>query len=147
MIRFDDNNCAPRNWLDEKLCPGKKVTWVAKKIRITWNEFTTEAWILLTITCSRVSPCTNMTYIPIFQDQMVDFLLDNISFNVGWLVLSDIRNYKNRGGLMLMFLSCITELCKGVEVEKYPREKWVSLNTPIFPLKICGENALSKGKK
>lgn len=73
--------------------------------------------------------------------------MDNIPLNFGLFVLSKIRHLMNKDSPMLMFLSLIMELYKRAKVEESLGNNWISLKMPICPLKICGEGALSKGKK
>lgn len=117
------------------------------KTGITYNEFTIEARIYFTIIYIRVSLCTSMTYILVIRDQMLACLLENIPLNIGRFILSEIRYYKNRGCPILLYASFITELCKRVEVEEYPRDNWISPKTPIYLLKIHCMGVPSKNKK
>lgn len=121
MAQFEAKGCEPRTWLVEKLCPGIEVSWATTKMRILLHDFTFKAQIWLAIIYSRVSLCTNITYIPDMRGQKVACILENILLNVGRLVLSNIRHFKNRDGSLLLFSSLITELCRRDRVEEYPR--------------------------
>lgn len=48
---------------------------------------------------------------------------------------------------MLLFPSLITELCKRAKVKEYPRDNWISMKTPIYPLNMHSQGAPSKRKK
>lgn len=93
------------------------------------------------------TPCTYMTTVLDMRSRMVACILENISLNVGRLMILDIKHFKIHGGTLLLFPSFITELCKRFKVEEYPRDTWVQPNTLIYPLKIWGEGLSSKSKK
>lgn len=81
-------------WLVSKLCLGKNVPRETTKEGIISNEFMAKANIWLSIICSRVSPCGNMTNILIMKAQMISYILNNISLNVGVFVISEFYMYK-----------------------------------------------------
>lgn len=93
-----------------KLCLGKEVLWAATKKGISMNDFTTEAQIWMNIICRLISTCTHMTAVIDMHACMVFLILDNIFFNVGHLVISDMKFYRNHGGIHLLFPSFITKL-------------------------------------
>lgn len=59
----------------------------------------------------------------------------------------EIKYFKNKGGLMHIFPSLITELCKRPKVEEYSGDNWISPKTLIYPINMHGEGANSKIKK
>lgn len=103
MTQFEANDCEPGSCPVEKLCPGKEVPQDTTKIGISLHNFIVEAWIWLAIICSWVSPCNNITYVLDMQSRMVECILDNFPLNVGCIMLSNMRHFKNRGGSLLFF--------------------------------------------
>ena len=87
MTQFKVKVCEPESWLVEKLCPGKEVPWAAMKMGISLHDFIVESQIWFSIIYSRISPFTNMTYVPEVRAWMIVYILDNIYLNVGHLIL------------------------------------------------------------
>lgn len=58
----------------------------------------------------------------------------------------EFRNYNKRGDCILIFPYLITELFKKAEIEEYLGDNWISLKTPIYLLKMCGEGTTSNIK-
>lgn len=98
MIKYEVKVCESVRWLLEKLYPRRKVLLDAMKMGISLHDIIVESQFLLAIICSWISPCTNMTYVPIMRARMVTRILENISFNVLDIMLLDIRYFKNKGG-------------------------------------------------
>lgn len=48
---------------------------------------------------------------------MITCILENISLNVGQLVISDIKFFKTHDGMHLLFLYLIIELCNRARVK------------------------------
>lgn len=70
------------------------------------------------------------------QSWMVTYILDKISMNVGRLVTSDVKFFKNHSGKHFLFPYLITELSKRVGFMEYVKDTWVHPNTPVYPFKI-----------
>ncbi|KAF3673771.1 hypothetical protein FXO38_05511 [Capsicum annuum] len=80
-------------------------------------------------------------------DYMVSCILEDIPLNVIRLIFSNLKFYRNYGGMHLLFPYLITDLCKRARVVVYPGDTWVYPGTPIYSLKIQGEGAPGKNKK
>lgn len=78
---------------------------------------------------------------------MVSCILEDIPLNVIRLIFSNLKFYRNYGGMHLLFPFLITELCKRAGVVESSSDTWVSPKTPIYPLKIQGDGPLNKRKK
>lgn len=74
-------------------------------------------------------------------------MLSVIALNVGEILISELRYFKNHGGTYLLFPSFITKLCKMVEVEKYVVGTWAYLDNLICLLKFIGEGTSGQSKK
>lgn len=130
MVDFEEKICDSGIWMAERLYPGKEVPWAATKRGISINDFTVEARIWLNIICSQIFPCTHLTVVTDLCSHMVACILDDISLNIGQLIISDMKFYKNHDGTHILFLSLSTELCKRVRVMVYPEDTWVCPGTP-----------------
>lgn len=82
-----------------------------------------------------------MTIITDIQAQIVACLLSGITLNVGKIMYSEWRYFRNYGGTYLLLPSLITELCKRAQVEECATDTWVPQGPRIFPLKFIGEGA------
>lgn len=75
------------------------------------------------------------------------YLLYRIILNVGEIVISYWRYFKNQGGMLLLFPSLKTKLYKRAKVEGYVKDTWVHPSSSIFPLKFWGRGAQGQSKK
>lgn len=94
-----------------EIIPGKEVLWGTTKKGLSMNDFTTEAQIQLNIICIRISFYMHMTVVRDIRDHMVAYILQNIFLNIGRLVISDMKYYRNHDGMHLLFPSLINEMC------------------------------------
>ncbi|KAF3623267.1 putative pentatricopeptide repeat-containing protein-like [Capsicum annuum] len=88
-----------------------------------------------------------MTAVPNLRAWLVSYILDNIPLNVGQLVISDMKFFKNHGSMNRSFPYLIIELCRRAGVGEYSRNTLMCPRTPIHPLKIYGEGIPAKSKK
>lgn len=105
--------------LVERLYPKKVVSWATTKRNIFMNDITVEAIIWLKIICILVSPGIHMTIILDLQSRMVAYILYEIPLDIGQLMVSYMKFFKNHGSMHLSFYSLITELCRRSRVEEY----------------------------
>lgn len=85
--------------------------------------------------------------VPYLQALMVAFILDDIVFNVGRLVVSNMKFFKIHGDMHLLLSSLTIEFCKRYRVLEYHGDMRVHPGTPIYTLKIFVECAPRKSKK
>lgn len=119
MEQFHAKACTLGTWMGDILCAGKKVPWATTKRDILMNHFTAEARLWLNINCSRVSPCTHMTIVTNMQARTVAYLLSSISLNMGEIMYSEWRYFRNHRGTHLLLPSFIIELHRRVQVKEY----------------------------
>lgn len=147
LADFQSKGCKMGTWIAGILCSIREVSWAITKRGISMHDLTTEARIWLNIICSRVSPCTYMTFVTELCTCMVSCLISGIALNVGQIVLEEWRHYKIQSGTLFPFPSLITELCKRVGVEEYSTYTWVKPIPHITLPKIMGEGAPEHNKK
>lgn len=133
--------------MENILCPDKEVHWAITKKDILIDDFTAEARHWLNIICSRVLSCTYITTVTDMGAWILACLLSSVTLNIGQIVISELRNFTNHEGTLLLFLSLITELSKRVQVEECVKDTWVHPGPRTFPLKFLGEVAPSQSKK
>lgn len=122
MEEFEVKVCEPGSCMEKRICLVKEVPWASTKINISMNDFTSEAWVWLTILFIQVSPFTRKITILDLQVRMVFCILDGINLNIGRLVISDISFYRNYGGTHLIFPYLSTKLCRRPGVMEYPAD-------------------------
>lgn len=142
---FEAKRYEPGSWI-ARLCPGKEVSWADTKRSTSMNDFTAEAWVWLAIFCSLVSPNTHMKADLDLRGRMVAYILDNISLNVGLLIILDISSTRTMV-VCISYSISNNEIFRRHRVVEYPRDTWVFPGIPIYPLKIQGESASGKRKK
>lgn len=106
-------NCKAGIWMKNILCPIKAVPQSITKRDILMNDLTTEARLWPNIIYSRISPCTYMTIVKDLQARVVAYILSGIPFNMGEIVLSKWRYFKNHGGTQLFSLPLSLSFVRG----------------------------------
>lgn len=107
-----------------------------QKGNISMKNFTCEAFIWLNIICSRVSTCTHMIADLDLHTRRVTFIIDDILLDIGHLVVNEINQFRDQGGMHHFFASLITEHYRRAGVEKYTGDICVQPGTFIYPLRV-----------